>query len=88
VTELTTDREDEPAEKSWQRPVLRGSYLRGAATPAVVPYGRGFPDVALMATGPSVQRGPGEPVTAQGYPAVVGGQWIDENRALRELRRS
>ncbi len=68
--------EDNPI-PAWQRPVLRGSYPRGAATPAVVPYGRGFPDVSLMAAGPSVQRGPGEPLTAQGYQAVVGEQWID-----------
>ncbi|HEY0323893.1 MAG TPA: S53 family serine peptidase [Pyrinomonadaceae bacterium] len=61
----------------WQRPVLRGSYSRGAGTPAVVPYGRGFPDVALMAAGPTVQRGPGEPLSSQGYQAVVGGNWID-----------
>ncbi len=68
--------EDNPV-PAWQRSSLRGSYPRGAATPAVVPYGRGFPDVALMASGPSVQRGAGEPLTAQGYQAVVAGQWID-----------
>ncbi len=68
--------EDNPV-PTWQRSSLRGSYPRGAATPAVVPYGRGFPDVALMASGPSVQRGVGEPLTAQGYQAVVAGQWID-----------
>ncbi len=68
--------EDNPV-PAWQRSSLRGSYPRGAATPAVVPYGRGFPDVALMASGPSVQRGAGEPLTAQGYQAVIAGQWID-----------
>jgi kumamolisin len=39
---------------AWQRPALRAYYPRGASTPAVVPYGRGFPDVALMAGGPAV----------------------------------
>jgi kumamolisin len=68
--------EDVPV-PAWQKPVLRGYYSRGAGTPAVVPFGRGFPDVALMAAGPSVQRSPNEPLTSQGYQAVVGGQWID-----------
>jgi len=43
----------------------------------VVPYGRGFPDVALMAGGPAVASGPGEPMTAQGFRALVSGTWID-----------
>ena len=62
---------------AWQKPALRGSYSRGAATPAVVPYGRGFPDVALAAAGPHVQRSPGGPLTSTGYQAVACGQWID-----------
>jgi len=62
---------------AWQKSSLRGSYPRGASTPAVVPYGRGFPDVALMASGPAVQRGLGEPLTSQAYQAVVDGQWVD-----------
>lgn len=61
----------------WQQPVLRGYYPRGSATPAVVPFGRGFPDVAMMASGPAVQRTPGEPLTSMGYQAVACGQWID-----------
>lgn len=61
----------------WQQPVLRGHYSRGPGRPAVVPYGRGFPDVALMAAGPSVQLAPGDPLTPQSYQAVVNGQWID-----------
>lgn len=60
---------------AWQAPALRKWYARGANTPAVVPYGRGFPDVALMASGPAVQRG--DALSALGYQAVVGGQWIE-----------
>jgi kumamolisin len=59
----------------WQEPVLRRWYARGANQPAVVPYGRGFPDVALMAAGPAVQRG--DVLSALGFQAVVGRQWID-----------
>lgn len=59
----------------WQEPALRRWYARGANQPAVVPYGRGFPDVALMASGPSVQRG--DVLSALGYQAVVGRQWLD-----------
>jgi len=66
--------EDVPIPR-WQEPVLRRWYARGANQPAVVPYGRGFPDVALMASGPSVQRG--DVLSALGYQAVVGRQWID-----------
>ena len=62
---------------AWQQPVLRSYYPRGAREPAVVPYGRGFPDVALAAAGPSVQRGPDEPLTMQGYEAVAGGKWLN-----------
>lgn len=61
----------------WQRPSMHGWYSRGAGTPAVVPYGRGFPDVALMAAGATIQRGACEPLTSQGYQAFIGGKWID-----------
>jgi kumamolisin len=61
----------------WQKPVLRGYYPRGADAPAVVPCGRGVPDVAIMACGHSVQLGPGEPLTAVGFRARCGGRWID-----------
>jgi len=60
---------------SWQEPSLRKWYARGANSPAVVPYGRGFPDVALMASGPAVQRG--DVLSALGYQAVIGRNWID-----------
>lgn len=62
---------------AWQEPLLRGHYPRGAGRPSVTPYGRGFPDVALMAAGPAIQRKPGEGLSSQGYQAVVGGQWVD-----------
>ena len=61
----------------WQRPALRGYYSRGSSSPAVVPYGRGFPDVALMAAGPAIQRVPGAELSALGYRALVAGHWID-----------
>lgn len=62
---------------AWQKPVLQDNYPRGREAPSVAPYGRGFPDVALMAAGRAMQQGPGESFTLQGYQAVVGGQWID-----------
>jgi kumamolisin len=66
--------EDVPIPR-WQEPILRKWYARGSNSPAVLPYGRGFPDVALMASGPSVQRG--DVLTALGYQAVIGRTWID-----------
>lgn len=62
---------------AYQASVRRGWYSRGDSEPAVVPYGRGFPDVALMASGPSVQRRLDEPLSMQGFQAVVGGKWVD-----------
>jgi kumamolisin len=62
---------------AWQEPALRGHYPRGAGRPSVVPYGRGFPDVALTAAGSAIQREAGGGLSSQGYQAVVGGQWID-----------
>lgn len=62
---------------AWQAQARRGWYARGDSEPAVIPYGRGFPDVALMASGPAVQRSLGEPLSMQGYQAVVGGKWVD-----------
>ena len=68
---------DEVPQPVWQARI-RGAYSRGTGSPAVVAYGRGFPDVALMAAGPAVQPSPtrGE-LTSQGYQAVTGGQWVD-----------
>jgi len=61
----------------WQSDAMKGFYARGEGDPAVVPYGRGFPDVSLMASGAAIQRGPGEPLTMQGYQAFACGQWVD-----------
>ena len=52
------------------------SYSRGTNLPAVLPYGRGFPDVALMASGPALSVGSGGTIAAMGYRLVIGGQWI------------
>jgi len=65
----------------WQRPVVVGlgsqrSYSRGTNLPAVLPYGRGFPDVALMASGPALSVGSGNTIAAMGYRLVIGGQWL------------
>jgi len=61
----------------WQSDAMKGWYARGEGEPAVVPYGRGFPDVALMAAGPAIQRGLNQPLTMQGYQALACGQWVD-----------
>lgn len=68
--------EDVPV-PSWQRDALRGHYARGASAPAVVPYGRGFPDVALAASGATIQRAPEEPPSSVAYQAVVSERWVD-----------
>jgi len=65
----------------WQHPVVVGvsaqrSYSRGTNLPAVLPYGRGFPDVALMASGPALALGIGDGLSAMGYRLVLNGQWI------------
>ncbi|MCB9759076.1 MAG: hypothetical protein H6739_04485 [Alphaproteobacteria bacterium] len=61
---------------AWQRPHLRPWYARGDG-PAVVPYGRGYPDVAMIASGPGVQRTPGGPLTGTGCRMVYRGRWLD-----------
>jgi len=66
---------------NWQEPVVSGltskrSYSRGTNLPAVLPYGRGFPDVALMASGPALSVGNGGEIAAMGYRLVIKGQWI------------
>jgi kumamolisin len=65
----------------WQRPVVVGlsaqrSYSRGTNLPAVLPYGRGFPDVALMASGPALSLGNGDGISAMGYRLIVDGKWL------------
>ena len=66
----------------WQREVVEGttkqrSYSRGSSVPEVLPYGRGYPDVALMAAGPSLTRGTDPAPSATGYRLVVGGKWLN-----------
>lgn len=64
---------------SWQSRAIRvdGSYSRGPNVPAVVPYGRGYPDVSLMAAGRSLMRTGQRDLSSQGYRAYVGGEWLD-----------
>jgi len=65
----------------WQQAVVVGlgaerSYSRGPNLPAVLPYGRGIPDVALMASGPALALAEGDEISAMGYRLVVDGQWL------------
>lgn len=79
---------------SWQRPYLlrlpqladRRAFSRGPDVPAVLAYGRGIPDVALVSTTRGVMTpipedqqvsGRQQDVTTQGYQALVQGTWID-----------
>jgi kumamolisin len=52
-------------------------YSRGTNLPAVLPYGRGFPDVSLMAAGPALARGNPPGLSATGYQLVIDGKWIE-----------
>lgn len=80
---------------AWQKPFLKRppdfrqkrAFSRGSDVPAVLAYGRGIPDVALMSTSRAVltplspqqadQSGKDEDLTTLGYQALVQGQWID-----------
>jgi subtilase family serine protease len=66
----------------WQNRVLRPgqqarTFPRSPNEPAVVPNGRGYPDVSLMAVGPSVQREAETELSATGYKLVMDGEWVD-----------
>jgi kumamolisin len=66
----------------WQEDAVVGLtldrvYSRGSNTPAVLAYGRGYPDVAAMAAGPSLPRGNPPVLSATGYSLVVDGAWIN-----------
>jgi hypothetical protein len=66
----------------WQKSAVVGLtldrvYSRGSNTPAVLAYGRGYPDVAAMAAGPSLPRGNPPVLSATGYSLVVDGAWIN-----------
>lgn len=52
-------------------------YSRGSNTPAVMPFGRGYPDVALAAQGRAVHRPDFPGLSSEGYQALVQGTWID-----------
>lgn len=80
---------------NWQKPYLkrrpdyreRRAFSRGPDVPAVLAYGRGVPDVALMSTSRAVltklspaqakDAGKDEDLTTLGYQALVQGTWID-----------
>ena len=59
----------------WQRFLDKRHFARGAANPSVLPYGRGFPDVAFMACGPVVQEG--ARLSCRAYQAVSDGAWVN-----------
>jgi kumamolisin len=63
----------------WQQPLIGPErvFSRGSNLPAVTPFGRGYPDVAAMAAGPSVQLRPGSTLSSMGYQLVVDGRWIN-----------
>lgn len=68
---------DEHPVPPWQAQALgQRPFPRSGNTPAVLPYGRGVPDVSLMAQGPAVMQ-PSEPgqrrLSSVGYSAIVGG---------------
>lgn len=80
---------------SWQKFFLKRppnyvdkrAFSRGPDVPAVLAYGRGIPDVALMSTSRAVltrlspkqaqESGKSEDLTTLGYQALVKGRWID-----------
>jgi kumamolisin len=67
----------------WQQPALNQSdgtprgFSRGPNTPAVFPFGRAYPDVALMASGPAVQRPGAKDLSMAGYQIFFDGEPID-----------
>ncbi|HEY0136055.1 MAG TPA: S53 family peptidase, partial [Nannocystis sp.] len=55
---------------AWQAPLLRPTYARTDG-PAVIPDGRGYPDVVLLAGG-------GADIPDSGFGLVLGGRWCDD----------
>jgi len=53
------------------------AYSRGLNLPAVLPSGRGYPDVALMAQGSAVVHPDGRGLASVGYEAIVNGTRIN-----------
>ncbi len=66
----------------WQEAALSPKgiarhFRRGLNLPAVLPSGRGYPDVALMAQGAAIANPSGEGLASVGFDAVVAGQRIN-----------
>lgn len=63
----------------WQKQLMGpdSTFSRGSNIPAVMPFGRGYPDVAIMAAGPSVQLPAREELSSIGYQLVIEGRWIN-----------
>ncbi|WP_428262327.1 S53 family peptidase [Haliangium sp.] len=63
----------------WQTALMGpgSTFSRGSNIPAVMPFGRGYPDVALMAAGPSVQLDANADLSSIGYQLVVENRWIN-----------
>ncbi len=66
----------------WQQEALSSNgrprhFRRGLTLPAVVPSGRGYPDVALMAQGAAIADHAGAGLASVGYEAIVDGQQIN-----------
>ncbi len=57
---------------SVERPFARGTHQ-----PAVVPYGRGIPDVGVAAAGPSVLRPGDVSMSSTGYVVYTPSGWVD-----------
>ncbi|MCF2151390.1 S53 family peptidase [Desmonostoc muscorum LEGE 12446] len=56
----------------WQQAVLEPYYPRSGDAPAVIPYGRGFPDVALMAWGADNNG------NTAAYLSLIANQWRND----------
>lgn len=56
----------------WQQAVLESYYPRSGDSPGVIPYGRGFPDVALMAWGID------ESGNTSAYLSLIANQWRND----------
>ncbi|MFO0589689.1 MAG: protease pro-enzyme activation domain-containing protein [Polyangiaceae bacterium] len=69
---------DQMSMPPWQKSAVleRKVYSRGSNMPAVTPYGRAYPDVSLMAQGPTVM-GPDGELVALGYHAIFEGTDIN-----------
>ncbi len=66
----------------WQQAMLcpqgqARAFRRGLMSPSILPSGRGYPDVALMAAGRSITHGSGTDLASTGFDAVVAGDRIN-----------